>query len=425
MGYYYDKYLREIQQGISPTTTKDHLIQLLEHCKENVPYYSRIMKGLGESYINDPLKYLESFPVLTKEIIRENFDDLKTKDLSNRNWFITSSGGSTGEPVKVIHDYEFAARASAIQQLFSYLTGREIGESEVYLWGSHNEIVDSRENWKLKLANYLTNTVFFNVFSMSNQMMQEIINYLNHKQPKLIIAYAESITEIARFIEKENIKIRPQNAIITSADTLFPSMREKIEKVFQCKVFNRYGSREIGNIACERPGIEGLWVAPWGNYVEVLDNNKKRVTDGEYGEFYVTSLMNYSMPMIRYKIEDYGALMENATNRPEAFGQLIKEITGRTVNLFRTENGYCHPGYFFTLLFDKPWIKNYQIIQKTLHNIILKIVLFDQKPPPEELDTITSQIRMVFGSNCQVNFDFVEKIETSKSGKYLFAICEI
>ena len=59
-------------------------------------------------------------------------------------------------------------------------------------------------------------------------------------QAELITAYADSIYELAKFAEHEDLPVRPQTAIITSYTMLYPFMREKIETVFQCKVYNRY-----------------------------------------------------------------------------------------------------------------------------------------------------------------------------------------
>src|SRR5262249_25791653 len=101
--------------------------------------------------------------------------------------------------------------------------------------------------------------------------MRTFIHILNVQRPKLIIAYVDSIFELARFAERERLAIRPQSAIITSAGTLTVFMRETIESVFQCKVFDRYGSREVGDIAGECAAHNGLHVFPWGCYVEVVD----------------------------------------------------------------------------------------------------------------------------------------------------------
>jgi len=64
---------------------------------------------------------------------------------------------------------------------------------------------------------------------------------------------------------------RAARAVLTSAGTLYPFMREKIATVFGCEVYNLYGSREVSYIACELPGRQRLWRRPGGNFVEIVD----------------------------------------------------------------------------------------------------------------------------------------------------------
>jgi phenylacetate-CoA ligase len=120
------------------------------------------MKDLGDTYHDDPIGYLQSIPILTKKIIQDNFSKLQSTDLAQRKWFYMTPSGSTGEPIRIIQDYEFSAKVAAIQLFFSQSVGRETGEPEIYLWGSKREIIQGREKWKVKFANKLTNSIFFN-----------------------------------------------------------------------------------------------------------------------------------------------------------------------------------------------------------------------------------------------------------------------
>jgi hypothetical protein len=58
LGKYYHKYLNEFQASIPPDTTQAMLMRLFQHCKQNVHYYSNIMKKIGGSFEKDSLEYL-------------------------------------------------------------------------------------------------------------------------------------------------------------------------------------------------------------------------------------------------------------------------------------------------------------------------------------------------------------------------------
>jgi len=146
LGRYYNKWLRELREGIPPGTTQGLLVRLLAHCRQSVPYYAGLMRDLGDSFTDDPEEYLRPFPILTKSMVRDRFDELKSVDLAQRTWYFNATGGSTGEPVRFIQDRAHAAQSGAISLLYSKLAGRDVGESTVYLWGSWRDTVRDREN---------------------------------------------------------------------------------------------------------------------------------------------------------------------------------------------------------------------------------------------------------------------------------------
>lgn len=426
-GIHYERFWREYQDGIPSDTTSKSLIRLLKHCKQSVPNYREVMNCLDDSFYQNPFEYLQQLPILSRESLRDRLDELKSIDLSQRKWFMNHSGGSTGEPVHFIQDLEFASHAGAITLLFSNLVGHEIGNRNVYLWGSTRDITGGTEPWRARLINNITNTSFINVMRLSPQQMREIVSFINNKRPNLIVAYVGAIYDLARFAEREKLNVIPQSAVITSAGALYPFMREKIEQVFQCKVYNRYGSREVGDVACERPGQDGLWVAPWGNYVEIVDEKGIPVPDGTEGEILVTSLSNYAMPLIRYRIGDRGLLAPCPDSDTGKGGQILQDVTGRISDVIRTKDGNTVSTHYFGALlmsFHK-WIGKYQVIQKNFSSLIIKVVKLDEDDHQADINEIRAKTRLAMGDDCEVIFEVVDDIPASSSGKYRYIRSEI
>jgi phenylacetate-CoA ligase len=129
----------------------------------------------------------------------------------------------------------------------------------------------------------------------------------------------------ARFVRDEGIGgIRPKG-IISSAEVLTPENRELIETTFGCRVFDRYGCREVSVIASECGEHQGLHINADNLLVEtVTDQGPVR---GEDGEVLITDLRNFAMPLIRYRIKDVGRLL------PQACG------CGRGLPLMRISGG--------------------------------------------------------------------------------------
>jgi phenylacetate-CoA ligase len=423
LGRYYRQILNETRHGFDPDTTRKLLIEMLDHCSQSVPYYAAIIEEKGDAYRSDPFEYLRTFPILTKGVIREQFDRLKSSDLDRRKWSYNTSGGSTGEPARFIQDWDFNARAGATTLLYSKLIGKDVGDCHVLLWGSMRDVTGCTEGWRAPIINWLTNTHFLSAFQMKPEMMREYIAFINARRPKLLEAYAESLYALARFAEKENLEVQPPGAIITTATMLFPYMRAQIEKIFRCKVYNRYGSREVGDIGCQVPGIDGFWVSPWANYIEIVDDAGNRVPDGTPGSILITSLANRAMPIIRYKIGDLGILAPTQSLYPR---QVLQEVLGRITDMFQTRDGTLVPGYYFImLLFFKNWIRNYQVTQKDYGHFIFKIIPSGEPAPQEDLDEIVRRTQHMFGEDCHVEIQFVDEIPTGVSGKFRFTISEI
>jgi phenylacetate-CoA ligase len=420
----YSEHLQAVMRGDPAESAAGCLREILLHCRRSVPYYAKLMAALKESeIIDDPEACLRTLPVLTKDIIRAKFDQLKSEDLAGRKWYYNTSGGSTGIPIKLIQDEEYSSRARAVTMLSSRLIGYEEGEPAVFVWGSEREILQASVGIKARFLAFALNTTMVNAFRMTQDRMRECLCMLNRRPPKLIIAYAQSLYELACFAEREGIVIAPQNAVITSAGTLYEFMREAITKVFQCPVYNRYGSREVGNIACERPGLKGLWAAPWGNYVEVVDHSGAPLTPGVEGDLIITCLTNFAMPLLRYQIGDRGVLV----GQRQLGGQLLDRVSGRNVDTFKLSDGTLIDGEYFThLMYFRDWVRKFQVIQKEYDKVVFRVELNQSlEPPKAELMEIAAGARAVMGISCHVNFEFPEEILPASSGKFRFTISEI
>jgi phenylacetate-coenzyme A ligase PaaK-like adenylate-forming protein len=421
------EYRREWQRGHTGQAGLSALSKLLLHCRKSVPYYADLLEETREDHCNshDPRQELLRLPVLRKETIRASFEKLQSEDLHRRHWAYNTSGGSTGEPVRLIQDAEYRDRSTAISYFYFWLLGYGVGQPLVRLWGSERDIQEGTRSPKARLFGWLTNSTWINAFQMSPERMRQSVATLNRLRPRLILAYAQAAYELARFVEREKLPLEPQRAVVTSAGTLHPFMRETIARVFGCKVYNFYGSREVSDIAGEVPGTEGLWVAPWGNYVEILDDREMPVPPGEEGNIVVTSLTNYAMPLLRYWIGDRGTLMPSESSNGAGV-QVLKHVSGRNVDVFRTRDETMVDGEYFThLLYHRPWVWKFQVIQKSYEEVLFRVVRTSLQPPKAELEDIASKVRLVMGEGCRIDFEFPEELPPHASGKYRYTISEV
>jgi phenylacetate-coenzyme A ligase PaaK-like adenylate-forming protein len=420
---YYDRYLRQLREGIPQDTTEKALGAVLRHAVSQVPYYSQYASLPVDAA---PFEALRALPFLDKATIREQGENLYSRDLPTRKWTVNTSGGSTGEPVRIIQDQDYLDRIGATGCLYSHLLGLDPCQPCYWLWGSPRDILRGGRGIVGPIKAFFKNSVMLNAFEMTEAKMRNALSDLDRRPPRLIVAYARPIYELARFAERNAIPVHAQNGIVSTAGTLYPFMRETIERVFQCPVFNQYGSREVGSIACEVPGSSGLWIAPWNCYVEVIDSDGSVVCDGTEGEIVVTCLSNFAMPLIRYRIGDRGSLLPRESGPHPLPSQILEHVNGRTVDAFRLRDGTIVDGcYVIMLLFFHDWIKTYQVIQKREDWIVFRFVIEGKEVPCGDWEEICSGVRKLFGPDCRVDLEIVDEIHPLASGKYRYTISEV
>jgi phenylacetate-CoA ligase len=422
---HYHECLRLDAEGDYSLHVLPFLERMLVHCRRAVPYYAEALRH-APARADDPREWLSHLPVLTKSLIRANFAKLQSADIASRKCYFNTSGGSTGEPVRLIQDWEYEERSRAVTLMHSKWTGKAIGDLEIRVWGSERDVFAGTESRMARLRNRGTNTVILNAFRMTPAKMREYLAILNRRRPKLVLAYAQAIYELAQFAEQESIQVTPQNAIMTSAGTLYPFMRQKIESVFGARVFNRYGSREVGDMGSECPAHEHLHTAPMGHYLEIVDDDGNPVPDGIEGNILVTCLTNFAMPLLRYFIGDRGVFSRQSCCACGRSGRMLKAVLGRNVDAFRTRTGTLVDGEYFThLLYFRDWVHKFQVVQSDYEDIVFKIAGPRSDVPGAVADEIVSKTRLVMGSACQVRFELMDDIPPSPSGKYRYTVSEV
>ena len=405
------------------------LKKLLLHSYENISYYHRILGEVGvvKNNVVDLSKFYK-IPILTKKIIRKQGSNLYSKDHKKRGSYENSSGGSTGEPVRFIQDKYYDEWNTANKLNYKLQVNQEPGDKELRLWGSDRDILEGNEKLFIRLRNIIYNRKELNSFKMSEKNMFDFVKSWNKYEPNWVEAYAQSIYEFARYIKRNNLKILSPKGILTSAGNLYPEMKELIKTVFNCPVFNRYGTREVGGVACSCLDDKGLHVSMWSHYLEILDKNLNSVKSNEFGKIYLTTLNNYSMPLIRYDVGDIGVYSDDKCNCGRN-NELIKNIEGREMSVFKTKDGKVIPAEFFIhfigVVYNEEFISKFQVIQKDYDKVLIKIVLNDIKKFNTKKDKIIDSIKKVMGKNCEIEFDFVDDIKATRSGKYLYTKSEV
>lgn len=398
---------------------------LLSHALARVPYYTERVSGLTpEGSASAPRDGLSMFPVLEKRDLTLHSDSLTCE--MNRGSYWNLTGGSTGEPVRFLQDRVYQASALATTMLFFEWAGVSPGARHLKLWGAPRDLGSGRVALRRRLADWLSNRVTLDAFDMSEPTMRRYAETISRSRPACLEGYADALYELAVRVEGLGLPMQAPGAIVSSAGTLLPHMRKRIEETFGAEVFDRYGTREVNGIAAECDRHEGLHVFGETAVVEVVNEDGRAVSEGEEGEVLVTNLNNYTMPLIRYRIGDRAVRGADRCSCGRPYS-LLERVVGRTESCVHRRDGGVVPSEFFIHVIGVEYndgsIGKFQVVQEALDRITVVIVPSEGagEGALAHKDEIRGRIQQMVG-DCEIRFALVDHIDPTPTGKHMYVV---
>ncbi|MCJ7654849.1 MAG: phenylacetate--CoA ligase family protein [Dehalococcoidia bacterium] len=396
---------------------------LIKHAYENVPYYRRVFEERGWTdkdiqTVND----LPKLPILTKNDIRENFQDMLAKDYKKWKPIAGATGGSTGEPLKYYFTKDLASIGWAGMFRGWGWAGYRIGDKRISFGGS--SLVPNKSPTLFEITRRkLERNLPLSAVSMNDAKYDKYMNTINSYKPKFIYGYPSSIYLLADYCKSHEINKIHFDAVFSTAEVLLPNYRTAIENQFQCEVFDQYGSYDGGGQALECQTHQGFHITIEKVILEIVDENGQKLPPGKSGRIIVTDLHNYAMPFVRYAVEDMGVLAEERCTCGRGL-PLMKSIEGRTTDFIVLANGVVLSGPALTLVFKDCHIKQYQVVQEAEDKLLIK-VMKGEGYTEQDTNHFLSIIKAHAGEGIEVEPEFVDEISATKAGKYRFIISRV
>jgi phenylacetate-CoA ligase len=371
----YLEYLRESQFYSSREILeiqKEKLKRLIHESYINIKFYHNFFQKNnltpGDIIVPEDLRRL---PVMTKDDYRVGFpEDFVNLNAPKHDLFPNSSSGSTGAPFKFYMTKLQRGNVAARFMRYYEWTGRRYGDLLVKIWGTLHPDLKTKIFHK-----YFENIYVINAFDLTEDNFISYYKKIKDKNVKLLEAYTSGAYAFAQLLKTNDLYLDIP-ATILSGETLFEFQKKIIQTRFNTEIYNRYGCREFGAIAQECSEHTGLHISQEDFIIEILDENLAPVEDGEIGNIYVTSLDNYSMPLIRYKIDDRGSF----TNEICPCGRNLKmfgQVEGRVSDIIVSPSGKHISLYYFALLFQErsETVKEFQVQQKEGSDELLILIV--------------------------------------------------
>ncbi|MCL2623467.1 MAG: hypothetical protein FWD31_07355 [Planctomycetaceae bacterium] len=423
-------YLREFEasQYLPPDEIRQlnrhRLKTILRHAYNEIPYYRKSFDALGVTPgdVQSESDLLQ-FPILEKRQVQDHLDELVAPDWPQNNLIIDQTGGSTGTPVRYYRSFDRHISREAATWRHNRWAGWDVCDKSAGLWGASRDLAPPTKLLSRIRSFFLDRAMILNTAIFNETDALAFNERLKVYRPKCILGYANALVVFALMLKEKNVAAYTPHSIVSSAEMLSPENRKIIEDVFGCKVFNRYGSRETSVIASECDRHEGMHLMAEGLHVELIVGGR-HARPGETGEILVTDLLNLPMPLVRYRIGDTASW----SDKPCSCGRglpMLAELSGRVTDFLVTDDGSLCSGASLTALVvaHRPTLKQIQIYQERQGEIVFRIASGRDNPVPDvDLDFIRERSALYLGKGTKVEFEFIDEIPKTASGKLLFSI---
>ena len=176
--------------------------------------------------------------------------------------------------------------------------------------------------------------LYMSAYHLAPEQIRHYLDALVKYRIKYVIGYSSAIYYLAQQALKTSYSDLKLEVAITNAEPLYPYQREAISAAFGCPVRETYGMAEIAAAAseCEHGSLH-VW-----QDTGIIETNPKTLDENGFGDLVCTGLVNPDMPLIKYRVGDYGRL----SNKKCICGKespLLDGIDGRTDDVLYALDG--------------------------------------------------------------------------------------
>lgn len=387
------------------------LKQTLVRAYEGTKYYSETFKSIGFDPRTDYQgpQTLQQLPLLTKDIIRERYEDLMDRRFSRMS-ALAETSGTTGRPLKMLLNEGCIALDYACMYQMWAQAGYRFRDPFLAL----RSYVPSSADQPLWMHDRAQNTLFMSAYHFSPQTAADYMKEIARFSPKFIRSYPSSLLVLAEYLERSGQRLPSVRGLFTASETLSSREREIIERVFGPILFDWYGMTEPTLVAFEGSEHDGLNIVWQYGHAEILADP---VSD-QGSSLVATSLQNPVMPFIRYDTGDRVTRHASET-ADNPYPLKLAHVHGRKDDVILTPDGRRLPSVnFYSVFRSVPGIVRFQIVQYGSSDIVVNIETADTSFQKREgYQQLRAELISRFGPSMMVECRFNQQFETNRDGK--------
>jgi phenylacetate-CoA ligase len=393
----------------------ESLAAMLRYAVTRCPHYRQHAPLIGDLTMTNAFEVLPRLPLLTKVDLQHHLRELSAEGFHG---LVTrkTTGGSTGQAVTLLKDRKGLGCEMAASWRGYGWAGIRRGDRGARWWGRGHS---ARRRWRSATADRVMNRRTFSAFAFTEQDLESYWRVCLRAKPAFFYGYTSMLEAFARFVDSRGYDGRSLGltVIVSTSEVLSPQVRALLRSTFGCAVQNEYGCGEVGPIAyeCEQGSLH---IAAENLIVEILREDGTPAPVGESGEIVVTDLNNFAMPLLRYRLGDFGELSSQC---PCSRGlPVIGRVRGRAYDIVSTPRGRRYHGEFFMYLFEDlrtagVGVDQFQVVQRSEEDLEVRIVNRGALSA-EQRSMITDRLREPL-DGMTITIVEVPHIERERSGK--------
>lgn len=397
--------------------------KIVRHAYETVPFY----RNLYDKHQVNPndLKAFEDFeklPLVTKEQVKAAGSEIISRAAKKVDMIHGHTSGTTGSPLSLFWDRRTCVHNNALDWRQKGWAGINYGDRIALFLG--RAVVNPKRTtppfWQYDRFHRM---LWLSSLHMSTEHLGSIVEKLREFKPHALEGYPSTIYILARFLHSINSTF-PVKAVFTSSETLLPTQKELIEDVFKCKVFDFYGMAERVVFATQCAEEHSYHLNFECAYNEIVDSNNNVVSAGNRGYLVGTSLLNYTMPLIRYVTSDITSVSEKLCGCGRSM-EVLSAVATKDEDILVSFDGRLISSSAITHPF-KPIssIVESQVIQESTKELRVKLVCNDNYRESDGI-LLVSGLKERLGERMDIKLEFVDEIERTNNGKYRWVISKV
>lgn len=288
-------------RGAVLSLQKQLLASLLHFVVNEVPFYHPFRDVVDHE---DPFDALARFPLLVKGDIQKRFDELVPRSIGRIPHHAGSTGGSSGEQLVFLEDDSTYAREMGFMHSQWKRVGYKPSCRKATFRGVRVEAITDTCFWQ---SNPIHNELQFSPFHMNEGTLGFYVRKLIEYRPQFLHGYPSAVDVLGEYVIRHGLtpELPPIKAALLGSEPCSENQRDRIEAAFRTRVYTWYGHSERVVLGGECEHSQVYHAFPAYGVLEIIREDGEPCGVGEQGEIVGTGFLNRSLPLIRYRTDDY------------------------------------------------------------------------------------------------------------------------